>query len=61
MCNRCIDCFFYLEQCPDNGSEERCILNPNNPIEINYFDQACSHFELSDSAAKERQKAPGEL
>ena len=24
MCNQCIDCFFYLEQYPDDGSEELC-------------------------------------
>ena len=61
MCNQCIDCFFYLEQYPDDGSEELCILNHDKPVEINYSDPACSHFELSDSAAKERRKAPGEL
>ena len=61
MCNQCIDCFFYLEQCPDDGSEELCILDPNKPVEINYSDSACPHFELSDSAARERKKAPGDL
>ena len=61
MCNQCIDCFFYLEQYPDDGSEELCILDPDKPVEINYSDPACQHFELSDSAAKEWQKAPGEL
>ena len=36
MCNQCIDCFFYLEQCQDDGSEELCILDPDKPVEINY-------------------------
>jgi len=36
MCNQCIDCFFYLEQYPDDGSEELCVLNPDKPVEINY-------------------------
>ena len=61
MCNQCIDCFFYLEQYPDDGSEELCVLNPDKTVEINYSDPACPHFELSDSAARERKKAPGEL
>ena len=56
MCNQCIDCFFYLEQYPDDGSVELCILNPDKPVEINYSDPACPHFELSDSATKERRK-----
>jgi len=31
-----IDCFFYLEQCQGDGSEELCILDPDKPVEINY-------------------------
>ena len=50
--------FFHIEQCPGDGSEELCILNPDKPLEINYSDPACPHFELSDSAAKERKKLP---
>ena len=61
MCNQCIDCFFYMAYSPDDGDGEFCFLNPDAPVEINYSDSACSHFELSDSAAKEQQKAPGEL
>lgn len=60
MCNQCIDCFFYVET-PDDGGGEHCFLNPDKPVKINYFDSACPKFELSDSAAKERRKAPGEL
>lgn len=61
MCNQCIDCFFYLEQCPDDGDGEFCFRDPDNPLEINYSDPASPHFESSDSAARERSKAPGEL
>ena len=38
-----------------------CILDPDKPVEINYSDPACMHFELSDSAAKERRKPPGRV
>ena len=58
MCNQCIDCFFYLEQCPEDGSEELCVLNPDKPVEINYSDPACPHFELSDSLRKNGEKLP---
>ena len=61
MCDQCIDCFFYMEQSPDDGDGEFCFRVPDNPVEINYSDPACPHFELSDSAANERGKAPGEL
>jgi len=60
-CEHCIDCFFRDLELPSDGGRELCILDPDNPVEINYFDKACSHFELSDSAAAERRKAPGEL
>ena len=61
MCNQCIDCFFYMEQSPDDGEGELCFLNPDTPVEVTYSDPACSNFELSDSATKEQQKSPGEL
>ena len=50
-----------MEQSPDDGEGEFCFLNPDTPIEVTYSDPACSNFELNDSAAKERRKAPGEL
>ena len=61
MCNQCIDCFFYMGNSPDDGNGEFCFLNPDAPVEINYSDSACSHFELSDEAAREQRKDPGEL
>lgn len=57
MCEHCIDCFFRDE----DGDREQCIFDLENPVEINYSDPACQHFELSESAAAERRKAPGEL
>lgn len=57
MCEHCIDCFFRDE----DGDREQCIFDLENPIEINYSDPACEHFELSETAAAERRKQPGEL
>ena len=57
MCEHCIDCFFRDEE----DGKEQCIFDLNNPVEINYFDSACEHFELSESAAAERRKQPGDL
>ena len=57
MCEHCIDCFFRDE----DGDREQCIFDLENPVEINYSDPACEHFELSESAAAERRKQPGEL
>lgn len=57
MCEHCIDCFFRDE----DGDREQCIFDLENPVEINYSDPACKHFELSESAAAERRKQPGEL
>ena len=57
MCEHCIDCFFRNEE----DGRELCFLDPDRPEEINYSDPACEHFELSDSAAAEGHKAPGEL
>ena len=57
MCEHCIDCFFRDE----DGCREQCIFDPENPVEINYSDPACKHFELSETAAAERRKQPGEL
>ena len=57
MCERCIDCFFRNEE----GSRELCFLDPDNPLEVNYSDPACEHFELCEEAAAERRKQPGEL
>ena len=57
MCEHCIDCFFRDE----DGNREQCIFDLENPVEINYSDPACEHFELSETAAAERRKAPGEL
>ena len=57
MCENCIGCFLRN----DEDGKELCFLNPDQPKEINYSDPACEHFELSDSAAAERRKAPGEL
>lgn len=60
MGDKCIDCFFYVET-PDDGGGEQCFLDPDKPVEINYFDPACPNFELSESATRERRKAPVEL
>lgn len=60
MCDKCIDCFFYVET-PDDGGGEQCFFDPDKPVEINYFDPACPKFELSESAKVERGKAPDEL
>ena len=57
MCEHCIDCFFRDEE----DGKELCFLDPDQPVEINYSDPACEHFELSDSAAAERRKKPDEL
>lgn len=57
MCEHCIDCFFRDE----DGDREQCIFDLKNPVEINYSDPACEHFELSESAAAERRKQPGKL
>ena len=57
MCEHCIDCFFRDE----DGSREMCIFDLENPVEINYSDPACGHFELCESAVAERRKQPGEL
>ena len=57
MREHCIDCFFRDE----DGDREQCIFDLENPVEINYSDPACEHFELSETAAAERRKAPGEL
>ena len=57
MCEHCIDCFFRDE----DGDREQCIFDLENPIEINYSDPACEHFELSETAVAERRKQPGEL
>ena len=51
----------FVKRYPEDSSEELCILDLDKPVEINDSDPACPHFELSDSAAKERPKAPGEL
>lgn len=61
MREQCIDCAFFSEEDPDEGCGELCFLDPDRPVEINYSDPACGHFELSESAAAERRKAPGEL
>ena len=61
MREQCIDCAFFSEEDPDEGCEELCFLDPDRLVEINYSDPACGHFELSESAAAERRKAPGEL
>lgn len=42
MCEHCIDCFFRDE----DGDREQCIFDLENPVEINYSDPACEHFEL---------------
>ncbi len=47
MCEHCIDCFFRDE----DGVREQCIFDLENPVEINYFDPACEHFELRETAA----------
>ncbi|MBQ6599500.1 MAG: hypothetical protein IJH79_18285 [Lentisphaeria bacterium] len=52
MCEQCIDCFFR----DADGDREQCIFDLENPAEINYFDPACEHFELSESAAAERKR-----
>ena len=57
MCEHCIDCFFRDE----DGDREQCIFDLENPVEINYSDPACEHFELSETAAAKRRKQPGEL
>ena len=49
MCEHCVDCFFRDEE----DGRELCFLDPDNPVEVNYSDPACEHFELSDSAAAE--------
>jgi len=57
MFEHCIDCFFR----DADGDREECIFDPGKPVEINYSDPACEHFELSETAAAERRKQPGEL
>ena len=57
MCEHCIDCFFR----DDDGCREYCIFDPDKPVEINYSNPACEHFELSESATAERWKQTGEL
>ena len=57
MCEHYIGCFLRN----DEDGKELCFLNPDQPKEINYSDPACEHFELSETAAAERRKAPGEL
>ena len=52
MCEHCIDCFFRDE----DGDRKECIFDPDKPLEINYSDPACEHFELSETAATERRK-----
>ncbi len=51
MCEHCIDRFFR----DNEGGRELCIFDPDKPLEINYSDPACEHFELSETAAAERQ------
>jgi len=60
-CEQCIDCFFLDQELPQDGGRELCILDPDNPVEVNSSDKACPRFELSETAAEERRKAPGEL
>jgi len=61
MREQCIDCAFFSEENPDADCGEMCFLDPDWPVEINYSDPACQCFELSESAAAERRKQPGEL
>ena len=51
MCEHCIDCFFRDE----DDDREQCIFDPDQPVEINYSNPACEHFELSESATAERR------
>ena len=60
-CEHCIDCFFLDRELPEDGGRELCILGPAHPVEVNYSNKVCSYFELSDTVAEERRKAPGEL
>ena len=59
--NQCIDCFFRCENTADEPDGEMCYLDPDNPVEINYFDPACKHFELCEEAEAERKKQAGKL
>ena len=44
MREHCIDCFFGNEE----SNSELCFLDPDNPVEVNYSDPACEHFELCE-------------
>ena len=53
-CKQCIDCYYHDVMNSEEGNGELCFFDPNNPVEVNYYDPACPHFELSETAFVER-------